>query len=608
MLLLRYLWLCLQAFRLAYALDTDGWRRQTIYQLLTDRFAREDELDAPCNLPERQYCGGNWKGLINKLDYIQGMGFTAIWISPVVENEDGGYHGYYTLDHDKLNSNFGTREDLQTLSSALHARGMYLMVDVVVNHVGSPRNQVFHPDDRYGLLNQPEDYHPHCWIRNYDNQTEVEQCWIGEDQREALVDVNTESPKVVREMYRWIRQLVADYDIDGLRVDTVKHVRKSFWPAFEEAAGVFCTGEVLHGGRQLLALASLRSAHHSLDAIDPAYTYAYQGAVLSSVHNFPLFFPLRRAFSSPEAEIIELTDMMLRAQSEAKDVSTLTTFLEQAKMPQPDLQVPRFAHNVADDSLRMNALAFPFLADGIPIMYSGGEQVYEGGDDPYNREPMWQARWSAKNNLYDFVSRVVAARNTALNANSDYALAPSVPIVTTDHEIVILRAPLLSVLSNRGLTAAATIVAFTVPQFKPGTILVDIVPQADIDDSVNHVMVGIGGSIRVRLTKGLPRIFLPYDLAKVHQNLCVKNAQYVARTEEALATAFQQSVILRSPQSRPRRSLKQSISELWRSPKKPRARFTPAWSLRPSVLLEALKQRMFARDVWTKSLIYPLLG
>lgn len=141
------------------------------------------------------------------------------------------------------------------------------MVDVVVNHVGSPRHREFHPDDRYGALSQPEDYHPHCWIRNYDNQTEVEQCWIGEDQREALVDINTESPKVVREMYRWIRQLVSDYQIDGLRVDTVKHgqpfesacrgkeliymriaVRKTFWPDFEKAAGVFCTGEVLHGG------------------------------------------------------------------------------------------------------------------------------------------------------------------------------------------------------------------------------------------------------------------------------------------------------------------------------------------------------------------------
>lgn len=78
----------------------------------------------------------------------------------------------------------------------------------------------------------------------------------------------------------------------------------------------------------------------------------------------------------------------------------------------------------------MNAIAFPFLADGIPIMYSGGEQGFEGGtrrtlvspirgtdkrkgDDPFNREPMWHARWSAKNNLYNFISRVVAARNTA---------------------------------------------------------------------------------------------------------------------------------------------------------------------------------------------------
>lgn len=78
----------------------------------------------------------------------------------------------------------------------------------------------------------------------------------------------------------------------------------------------------------------------------------------------------------------------------------------------------------------MNAIAFPFLADGIPIMYSGGEQGFEGGtrrtfvspirgtdkregDDPFNREPMWHARWSAKNTLYNFISRVVAARNTA---------------------------------------------------------------------------------------------------------------------------------------------------------------------------------------------------
>lgn len=85
----------------------------------------------------------------------------------------------------------------------------------------------------------------------------------------------------------------------------------------------------------------------------------------------------------------------------------------------------------------------------------------------------------------------------------------SVPIVTTDHEIVLSRGPLISVLSNRGAASADTIVAFTVPKLKPGTILVDILPQADIDDSVNHVMVGIGGSVRVRIIKGSPRVGHP---------------------------------------------------------------------------------------------------
>lgn len=72
--------------------------------------------------------------------------------------------------------------------------------------------------------------------------------------------------------------------------------------------------------------------------------------------------------------------------------------------------------------------------------------------------------------------------------------------------MVLLRGPLISVLSNRGEASASTIVAFTVPNLKPGTILVDIVPQADIDDSANHLMVGIGGSVRVRITKGNLRV------------------------------------------------------------------------------------------------------
>lgn len=74
----------------ATSLTPAGWRSQSIYQVMTDRFARTDlSTTASCDSSKGVYCGGTWKGLISKLDYIQGMGFTAIWISPFVEQMSG---------------------------------------------------------------------------------------------------------------------------------------------------------------------------------------------------------------------------------------------------------------------------------------------------------------------------------------------------------------------------------------------------------------------------------------------------------------------------------------------------------------------------------------
>lgn len=64
------------------------------------------------------------------------MGFNAIWISPVVENLDNGYHGYWATNWEKVNEHFGSEDDLKSLVNAAHAKGIYVMVDVVANHVG----------------------------------------------------------------------------------------------------------------------------------------------------------------------------------------------------------------------------------------------------------------------------------------------------------------------------------------------------------------------------------------------------------------------------------------------------------------------------------------
>ena len=78
--------------------------------------------------------------MTNQLDYIKGMGFDAIWISPVVENHDGGYHGYWATNWEEVNHNFGSKDDLKALVSAAHSKGIWVMVDVVANHVGPVGN------------------------------------------------------------------------------------------------------------------------------------------------------------------------------------------------------------------------------------------------------------------------------------------------------------------------------------------------------------------------------------------------------------------------------------------------------------------------------------
>ncbi|KAE9390250.1 alpha-amylase-domain-containing protein [Gymnopus androsaceus JB14] len=114
------------------------------------------------------------------------MGFNAIWISPIVQNVEGlrtegeAYHGYWPQNINSLNSNFGSADDLKNLSTSLHDQGMYLMVDIVVNHlVANPTNttNVSPETFDYSFL-QPfgsqSSFHTQCFISDYNNQTNVE--------------------------------------------------------------------------------------------------------------------------------------------------------------------------------------------------------------------------------------------------------------------------------------------------------------------------------------------------------------------------------------------------------------------------------------------------
>ncbi len=125
------------------------WRDQMIYQIMIDRFSNGDEnndINVDPSVPGH-FHGGDWQGVIDQLDYLQDLGVTALWISPVVKNveSDAGfdsYHGYWTQDFLRPNAHFGDLDKLREMVDKAHARGMLVILDVVTNHMG----QLFYYD------------------------------------------------------------------------------------------------------------------------------------------------------------------------------------------------------------------------------------------------------------------------------------------------------------------------------------------------------------------------------------------------------------------------------------------------------------------------------
>ena len=268
---------------------------KTIYFLVVDRFARTADDDASGGAADAseqcsghdQFCGGTLRGVIAQLDYIQGMGFDCVWITPVVKQPDGlqctrgsgdppwcgvGYHGYWTEDFYAIDRRFGTSADLQALSRTLKSRGMCLVLDIVTNHV-RPLNELTDLR-RVRPFNRSSDFHsykrawnesfvsylrhphqcfppPPCQLgdlgcRGYD-ETAVSDGWFYN-----LADLDQEQPRVAAELLQWVGYMVRTYQPDALRLDTAAYMRLPFLRALRRAAGVPVLGEVTSGNETFL--------------------------------------------------------------------------------------------------------------------------------------------------------------------------------------------------------------------------------------------------------------------------------------------------------------------------------------------------------------------
>ena len=301
---------------------------------------------------------------------------------------------------------------------------------------------------------------------------------------------------MIETYYSWIKQLVSDFAIDGLRIDTVKYVQKSFWPGFNSAAGVFSMGEVFDG--------------------DPVRTCPYQN-YLDSILNYPLFFSLTAAFQSSTSDMAALVSTLSSIRSSCKDLTLLGSFVE-------NHDNPRFPSLTRDTALDKNVIAFTILTDGIPIIYQGQEQSYSGGNDPYNRESIWTADYSTKGSLYSFIGSLNQVRNQEIYKTPDYVTDPSSTIYSDKNNIAMRKGAIVGVYTNNGANSSDYNLTLSGTGYNANSTVVDIL------DCLN-VTVGANGNITIAMSAGLPRAGPASSYEEVSQLTAIGLLAHVAFTE-----------------------------------------------------------------------------
>ncbi|WP_221402232.1 pullulanase-type alpha-1,6-glucosidase [Actinoplanes lutulentus] len=417
------------------------------YFVLPDRFANGDKSNDKGKLSGDRlstgydptdkgfYHGGDLKGVMDRLDYIQGLGTTAIWLAPVFKNNpvqgtgtdvSAGYHGYWITDFTQVDPHFGTNADLKKLVNLAHQRGMKIFLDIIVNHTADviqyAENEYTYVDketspytDTEGQpfedanyassgsfpktdetsfpytpifpeksdvkaktpswLNDPNVYH------NRGNST-----FAGENSEYGdfygLDDLWTERPEVVRGMTKIYGDWVKNTGIDGYRLDTVKHTNLEFWPQFaqgiEKVAGddFFMFGEVYSADQEIQS------------------TYVREGGLPATL-DFS-FQEAAKGFVTGGSAATALSDLYAKDDLyTARDTSAdrLPTFLGNHDMGRIGSFIASAA--TADTQLKRDQLAHElmFLTRGQPVVYSGDEQGFTGpGGDKDARQDLFATK------------------------------------------------------------------------------------------------------------------------------------------------------------------------------------------------------------------------
>jgi pullulanase-type alpha-1,6-glucosidase len=425
--------------------------REQFYFVMPDRFANGDTSNDRGGLTGSRlatgydptdkgfYQGGDLKGLTRKLDYIKGLGTTAIWMAPIFKNRpvqgtgsnaSAGYHGYWITDFTQVDPHFGTNQDLKTLISKAHAKGMKVFFDVITNHTadvvdyeekssdylskgafpyltkdGRPFDDADYADGTRKFpavsgasfpytpkvtshskvpawLNDPTMYH-----NRGDSTFAGESATYGDFS--GLDDLWTERPEVVHGMERIYERWVRDFAVDGFRIDTVKNVNMEFWTQWATALDKYAAA---HGRKNFFMFGETYSADTNVTS-----PYVTRGR-LDATLDFP-FQDAARAYASQGGSAQRLASVFgddYKYTTDKANAYEQVTFLGNHDMGRIGYFLKQDNPKATDaEILKKDELAneLMFLSRGNPVVYYGDEQGFTGsGGDKDARQTMFASK------------------------------------------------------------------------------------------------------------------------------------------------------------------------------------------------------------------------
>lgn len=358
-----------------------------IYFILTDRFhgvansnAGTIDKDNPYH-----YHGGNFAGIVEKIPYLKTLGVTALWITPVYLQCAGpnettyGYHGYWSLDFNAINPYLyhengtyekGSKLYLKDLVDTLHANGLKLVLDMVVNHTG---------------------YNHPALIENAENPTPIRANWFNPDEDSSqdlikgrlagLPDFNLDNIDVADYHITTILSWIEQTGIDAIRMDTAKHIEKSFWNQFKT---------LVQGNHPQITLIG-----EVLEFDVPTIAKYQEEWAFDSIFDFPLQQAIKDVFiyDKPLTNVVSpfnTGEGILDQDIHYTNQNKLVTLLDNH-----DLEARFFSlalkHVGGEENkqyavwVQKLAMSFLFTVRGIPQIYYGTEVGMEGWADPDNR-------------------------------------------------------------------------------------------------------------------------------------------------------------------------------------------------------------------------------